>query len=268
MNRARRAARKDNDRREKFQRNCGAYGVSLQVRRPFQCNRTTARVPVHPRPHPQSPLPCRGGGRGATPAPGGLEPDLPFAQSRVVVAAPALLIEARFRDVPLASRLLRADETRTFTVGAARGADAPVNPAYLAASSAPLEPGGHVLVEPLPGGFALNLAPAMRAELLTPLQALPLRPDFGRAEAPLMLPADSCLRVSCGEVEFDLYAAEPGGGGGAAPVRRGVAHARALRRRRRAGAAGAAADRARRPRRSARRCRGTTSDGNGGSLAS
>ncbi len=162
-----------------------------------------------PRPHPQSPPPPEVAVDGATPGPGGLEPPLPFVESRVVVAAPALLIEARFRDVPLCSRLLRADETRTFTVGATRGADAPVNPAYLAASSAPLEPGGHVLVEPMPGGFALNLSPAMRAELLTPLQALPLRPDFGRAEAPLMLPADACLRVSCGEVAFDLYAAEP-----------------------------------------------------------
>ena len=105
--------------------------------------------------------------------------------------------------------MLRADEPRAFTVGAARGADAPVNPAYLSTSTAPGEPGGHVLVEPTPGGFALNLSPAMRAELLTPTQTLPLRPDFGRAEAPLTLPVDSCLRVSCGEVAFDLYAAEP-----------------------------------------------------------
>jgi len=142
----------------------------------------------------------------AAPGPAGREPELPFAESRVVVAAPALLIEARFRDVPLASRLLRADDTRKFTIGAARGADAPVNPAYLPAAP---EGAGHVLVEPLPGGFALNLAPAMRAHLLTPLQALPLRPDFGRAEAPLVLPADACLRVSCGEVEFDVFAAEP-----------------------------------------------------------
>ncbi|HMF40590.1 MAG TPA: hypothetical protein VKQ32_07845, partial [Polyangia bacterium] len=133
------------------------------------------------------------------------EPEGAFAETRVVVAAPALLIEARFRGVPLASRLLRADETRAFTIGAARGADAPVNPAYLAATVG----GGHALVEPFPGGFAVNLAPAMRAELLTPVQALPLRADFGRAEAALALPADSCLRVTCGEVAFDLYAAEP-----------------------------------------------------------
>jgi TonB family protein len=142
-----------------------------------------------------------------TPARPGLAPEMPFALSHVVVAAPALLVEARFRDIPLASRLLRADETRAFTIGAARGADAPVNPAYLPPSPTPMQPAP--FVEPTPGGFAVNLAPAMRAELLTPSQALPLRPDFGHAEAPLMLPADACLRVSCGEVAFDIFAAEP-----------------------------------------------------------
>ena len=84
-----------------------------------------------------------------------------------------------------------------------------MNPAYLPAAP---EGAGHVLVEPLPGGFALNLAPAMRAELLTPVQALPLRPDFGRAEAPLVLPADSCLRVSCGEVDVRRVRGRAGGG--------------------------------------------------------
>jgi TonB family protein len=159
-----------------------------------------------PRPRQPSSSPPGWDVGGAAPAPAGLDPELPFAESRVVIAAPALLIDARFRDVPLASRLLRADDTRKFTVGAARGADAPVNPAYLPAAP---EGVGHVLVEPLPGGFALNLAPAMRAELLTPVQVLPLRPDFGRAEAPLVLPPDACLRVSCGEVAFDVFAAEP-----------------------------------------------------------
>ena len=158
----------------------------------------------HPRPHAQ--MPAAAGSDDATPARAGLAPELPFAESRLVVAAPALLIEARFRGVPLASRLLRADEPGAFTVGAARGADAPVNPAYLGASTAADR---HALVEPFPGGFTINLAPAMRAELLTPVQALPLRPDFGRAEAPLALPADACLRVTCGEVAFDLFAAEP-----------------------------------------------------------
>jgi TonB family protein len=69
-------------------------------------------------------------------------------------------------------------------------------------------PGAHPLVEPVVGGFAINLAPAMRAELQTPVQVLPLRPDFGHAEAPLALPADARVRVTCGEVAFDVYAAE------------------------------------------------------------
>jgi hypothetical protein len=125
-----------------------------------------------------------------------------------VLAAPALMIEARFRDVPLSSRLLRADETRAFTVGASRGADAPVNPAYLPATASPPDI-GHALVEPVAGGFAINLGPAMRAELQTPAQALPLRPDFGYAEAPLALPPDARVRLACGEVVFDIYATEP-----------------------------------------------------------
>jgi TonB family protein len=158
-------------------------------------------------PRPQSSLPPEVDPGGAATQHAGLAPELPFAESRVVVAAPALLVEASFRDVPLASRLLRADEARSFTVGAARGADAPVNPAYLPASAS--LPGGHALVEPVAGGFAINLAPAMHAELQTSVQVLPLRPDFGHAEAPLALPADARVRVTCGEVVFDVYAAEP-----------------------------------------------------------
>jgi len=149
------------------------------------------------------------GPRAPAEADAALAPELPFAESRVVVAAPALLVEARFRDVPLAGRLLRADETRAFTVGAARGADAPVNPAYLGAAGTAPEAATHALIEPVAGGFALNLAPAMRADLVTPAQVLPLRPDFGRAEAPLMLPADAFLHVVCGEVAFFVFAAEP-----------------------------------------------------------
>ena len=163
-----------------------------------------------PRPNPHSPSPPEAGARGSAAAQGELAPELPFAATRVVLAAPALLVEARFRDVPLASRLLRADEARAFTVGAARGADAPVNPAYLGAPTPSSENGAvHALVEPVAGGFALNLAPAMRAELVTPVQVLPLRPDFGRAEAPLALPPDAFLHVTCGEVAFHLFAAEP-----------------------------------------------------------
>jgi TonB family protein len=153
--------------------------------------------------HRQPPVPFGEGAAEPTPVLGAA-PNAPFFASRIMVAAPALLIEARFRDVPLASRLMRADAPGGFVIGDARGADAPVNPAYLPAA------GGHALLQPEPaaGGFALNLAPAMSAELLTPTQRLPLRPDFGRAEAPLVLPAQSCLRVTCGEVTFDVQAAE------------------------------------------------------------
>ena len=84
-----------------------------------------------------------------------------------------------------------------------------MNPAYLAGVAAPLAPAATCWSSRSPGGFAINLAPAMRAELLTPVQALPLRPDFGHAEAPLVLPADACLRVSCGEVAFDCTRPSP-----------------------------------------------------------
>ena len=155
-------------------------------------------------PHnPRQPVPFAGEAGEATPAPGA-QADAPLVASRIVLAAPALLIEARFRDITLASRLLRADAPGRFVIGDERGADAPVNPAYLPSS-------GHALLEaePAAGGFALNLGPAMSAELLTPTQRLSLRPDFGRAEAPLMLPAQSYVRVTCGEVAFDVQAADP-----------------------------------------------------------
>ncbi len=125
------------------------------------------------------------------------------------LAAPALLVEARFRDITLASRLLRADDMRTFAIGNARGTDAPVNPAWLPEGADPLEPRRHLFVEPAPGGFALHLTQAMRAVLRTERQVLALNPDAGRAEAPLALPPDSCLHVPCGEVTFDIYPAEP-----------------------------------------------------------
>jgi len=159
-------------------------------------------------PRSPSPQPAAGDVNALSPAAAGLAPEMPFAEARVVVAAPALLVEASFRDVPLTSRLLRADETRSFRIGAMRGADAPANPAYLPASA--MLPGGHALVEPVAsGGFAINLAHAMHAELQTPVQVLPLRPDFGYAESPLVLPADARVRVWCGEVAFDIYPAEP-----------------------------------------------------------
>ena len=133
----------------------------------------------------------------------------PVVSAPLRLAAPALLVTARFRDITLASRLLRSDEPRTFAIGNARGADAPVNPAWLPELSGPLAPRRHVLVEPAPGGFVLNLTSAMRAVLRTELQALPLGPDLGRAEAPLILPPGSQLHLPCGEVTFDLQPAEP-----------------------------------------------------------
>ena len=133
----------------------------------------------------------------------------PVTSAPLRLAAPALLVSARFRDITLASRLLRSDEPRTFAIGNARGADAPVNPAWLPEMSDPLAPRRHLLVEPAPGGFILNLTSAMRAVLQTELQALPLGPDLGRADAPLSLPPGSQLRLPCGEVIFDLQPAEP-----------------------------------------------------------
>ncbi|HEY6476442.1 MAG TPA: AgmX/PglI C-terminal domain-containing protein [Polyangia bacterium] len=136
-------------------------------------------------------------------------PTAPSMSAPLRLAAPALLIEARFRGVTLASRLLRADEPRTFSIGDARGSDAPVNPAWLPDSGAPLVPRRHVFLEPTPGGFVLNLSAAMRPRLVTELQALALAPDAGRAEAPLALPPGSRLHVPCGEVAFDIHPAEP-----------------------------------------------------------
>ena len=101
---------------------------------------------------------------------------MPVVSAPLRLAAPALLVSARFRDITLASRLLRSDEPRTFAIGNARGADAPVNPAWLPEMSDPLAPRRHLLVEPAPGGFVLNLTSGMRAVLQTELQALPLGP--------------------------------------------------------------------------------------------
>jgi TonB family protein len=136
-------------------------------------------------------------------------PTAPAASAPLRLAAPALLIEARFRGVTLASRLLRADEPRVFAIGDARGTDAPVNPAWLPEADAPAGPRRHVFLEAIPGGFVLNLSAAMRPRLQTELQALPLGPDTGRAEAPLALPPGSRLHVPCGEVSFDIHPAEP-----------------------------------------------------------
>jgi TonB family protein len=133
----------------------------------------------------------------------------PVVSAPLRLAATTLFVSARFRGITLASRLLRSDEPRTFTIGNARAADAPVNPAWLPEMSDPLAPRRHVLVEPASGGFVLNLTSGMRAVLQTELQGLPLGPDLGRADAPLMLPPGSHLSVPCGEVTFELQPAEP-----------------------------------------------------------
>ncbi len=135
-------------------------------------------------PAPQSSLPPEVDAGGATPRTPGWRRSC-RSRSRAS-SSPRRRCSSRrsFRDVPLASRLLRADEARSFTVGAARGADAPVNPAYSAGVRV-AGPAATCWSSRSPGGFAINLAPAMHAELQTPVQVLPLRPDFGRAEAPL-----------------------------------------------------------------------------------
>jgi hypothetical protein len=99
---------------------------------------------------------------------------------------PALLVEARFRERPIASRLLLARGARAFVVGPGRGADAPIDSLYLPASAPAND--NHVLVEARGDGFVVNLSPAMWA---------------GLACSP------THLRVPCGEVVFDLSAATP-----------------------------------------------------------
>ena len=134
------------------------------------------------------------------------------------LAGPALLVEARFRELTLATRLLRSDARGAFSIGGARGADAPVNPAYVspglvrpASEHGPPSflPVRHRLVEPAGDGFLIHLSPAMRPHLCTPGQVLELTPDAGTVEAPLVLPPDGQLEIPCGEVTFVLSPAEP-----------------------------------------------------------
>jgi TonB family protein len=140
------------------------------------------------------------------------QPEATFVGAPLQLAAPALLVEARFGERTLVSRLVRADEPGAFTIGAARGVDAPVNPAWVGegpAAAALGDPAPYALVTADAGLFTVHLTPAMRAELRTPVQRLALGPDLGRAEAPLALPPDSVLVVPCGEVTFELRATEP-----------------------------------------------------------
>jgi TonB family protein len=165
------------------------------------------RLPRHPLAQPPPPPLFSGGDPDADID---ATPIAPAASAPLRLAAPALLIEARFRGVTLASRLLRADAPGTFAIGDARGTDAPVNPAWLPEAGDALPgPRRHVFVEPAPGGFVLNLSAAMRPRLQTELQALAIGPDSGYADAPLALPPGSRLCVPCGEVTFDIHPAEP-----------------------------------------------------------
>jgi TonB family protein len=131
------------------------------------------------------------------------------ARWQIRLAAPALFVEARFRELAIAGRLLRVDEPRSFSIGSARGATAPVNPAYLGAAAGLAEAPLHTLIEVENEGFVLNLIGALRAELRTPTQRLALRPDPGPARAPLTLGPEARLQVACGEMVFEISAAEP-----------------------------------------------------------
>lgn len=180
---------------------------------PIELARRQPGSPGSPPPPLPPPLVAAADGRATPPR---AHRGSPVESPRVHLAGPALLVEARFRDITLASRLLRAGAAATFTIGAARGVDAPVNPSWLgeplgepSIPASPAAPARHVLVESAAGGFALHLAPAMRAELRTPLQRLSLSPDFGRAESPLVLPPDSSLHIACGEMTFEIRAAGP-----------------------------------------------------------
>jgi TonB family protein len=131
------------------------------------------------------------------------------ARWQLHIATPALFVEARFRDLAIVGRLLRVDDRRGFSIGAARGATAPVNPAYLGGAAGLSEAPLHRLIEVEDDGFVLNLVGALSPELRTPTQRLALRPAPGLAAAPLTLGPESRLHVACGEVVFEICAAAP-----------------------------------------------------------
>src|SRR4051812_23567507 len=124
---------------------------------------------------------------GATPPPASVRLD-----------APSLLVAWSFRGVGLGARLLHAQAPAqaqgrsAFTIGAGRGAHAPVSPAYVGHDD-------HALVERdgegAGAGFLLRLTPVMRAMLLTDGSCLELAPDMGRVEAGLALRPTDLLRV-------------------------------------------------------------------------
>jgi TonB family protein len=159
--------------------------------------------PNDSRPRTRTPLPPPPVALGYLPPGAGADPPVAAAPAPLHLEAATLLIEARFRDITLASRVMRADQPGSFWIGPARRADAPVNPAWL-----PDPLAGHALVEQSPAGLTLNLAPLMRVELRTPVQRLAIPPDMGQVDRRLALPAGSHLRIDCGEVAFELRAIE------------------------------------------------------------
>jgi TonB family protein len=171
------------------------------------------------------PAPAAGGAHTGDDAAAPLAPEEDAFSGVIRVAAEPLLVAARFRDVLISSRMLVADPrlrrrsgaSGAFHIGADRGADAPVDPAYFGGGG-----GGtarHALVEIDAGAAALGepswvltLSAAMRAELDHGPQRLELRPDpplatTGAVRAALALPARSVLRVRCGEMVFEIRAA-------------------------------------------------------------
>src|SRR5262249_21328437 len=134
----------------------------------------------------------------------------PAPPSVIRLEAVPLLVVARFRGLRIASRLLIADPALrrrcgardAFGIGAGRAADAPVNPAYVGG-----EP-RHALLALEDRDWVLRLTTAMRVALHHGVQQLPLTPDLpATVGAPLALPAEATLRVSCGEMTFDVSAA-------------------------------------------------------------
>jgi hypothetical protein len=100
--------------------------------------------------------------------------------------APVLLVEARYRERTLCAQVLSSHGQRGFTVGRGRRADAPIDPRYLPAGLPAND--NYTLVAPSAGGFVINLAPAMR--------------EHAERSA-------ARIRIPCGEVVFDITAAEP-----------------------------------------------------------
>jgi TonB family protein len=110
---------------------------------------------------------------------------LPHPESQFLEAS-TLFVEARFRGRVVAARLLGARTARPFTIGAARRADAPVDPAFLPADAPAND--NHALIARSGAGFVVNLSPAMRRQASLGAHG---------------------LRIPCGEVVFDIREAAP-----------------------------------------------------------